>query len=115
MDLAREVSRRQLEAWSGGKWQLGEGYGHLENPKYHVVAFDYGVKNNILRMLAERGCKVTVVPAQTPAAAVRKLDPDGGLPGGEPLVLDQRFRLRQLAQAQTETRPDSQADAVSTP
>lgn len=76
-DLARDVSVTQSYGWDQTEWHLGEGYGHLENPKYHVVAFDYGVKNNILRMLAERGCKVTVVPAQTSAAAVRKLDPDG--------------------------------------
>ncbi|WP_332824631.1 glutamine-hydrolyzing carbamoyl-phosphate synthase small subunit [Ramlibacter sp.] len=76
-DLAKDVSVSQSYGWDQTEWHLGEGYGHLENPKYHVVAFDYGVKNNILRMLAERGCKVTVVPAQTPAAAVRKLDPDG--------------------------------------
>jgi len=77
LDLAREVSVPKPYDWEQTEWQLGEGYGHLEQPKYHVVAFDYGVKKNILRMLAERGCKVTVVPAQTPAAEVMKLDPDG--------------------------------------
>ncbi|MEJ5989231.1 glutamine-hydrolyzing carbamoyl-phosphate synthase small subunit [Ramlibacter sp. PS3R-8] len=76
-DLAKEVSVSKSYGWDQTEWQLGEGYGHLENAKYHVVAFDYGVKNNILRMLAERGCKVTVVPARTPAADVRKLEPDG--------------------------------------
>jgi carbamoyl-phosphate synthase small subunit len=77
LDLAKDVSVTQSYDWDQTEWQLGEGYGHLENPKYHVVAFDYGVKKNILRMLAERGCKVTVVPAKTPAAEVRKLKPDG--------------------------------------
>ncbi|MEJ7929599.1 glutamine-hydrolyzing carbamoyl-phosphate synthase small subunit [Ramlibacter sp. AN1015] len=76
-DLAKEVSSRESYEWTETEWQLGSGYGKLENPRYHVVAFDYGVKKNILRMLAERGCKVTVVPAQTPAAEVRKLNPDG--------------------------------------
>jgi carbamoyl-phosphate synthase small subunit len=77
LDLAKDVSVTQSYEWDETEWQLGTGYGHLEHPKYHVVAFDYGVKKNILRMLAERGCKVTVVPAKTPAAEVRKLNPDG--------------------------------------
>jgi carbamoyl-phosphate synthase small subunit len=77
LDLAKEVTVTKSYDWDQTEWQLGTGYGQLENPKYHVVAFDYGVKKNILRMLAERGCKVTVVPAKTPAAEVRKLDPDG--------------------------------------
>lgn len=77
LDLAKVVSATQPYEWSETEWQLGSGYGKLENPRYHVVAFDYGVKKNILRMLAERGCQVTVVPAQTPAGEVRKLNPDG--------------------------------------
>jgi carbamoyl-phosphate synthase small subunit len=77
LDLAKVVSARQPYAWDQTEWQLGSGYGKLEQPKYHVVAFDYGVKKNILRMLAERGCRVTVVPAQTSAAEVRKMNPDG--------------------------------------
>ena len=77
LDLAKDVSVTKPYDWDQTEWQLGTGYGHLENPKYHVVAFDYGVKKNILRMLAERGCKVTVVPAKTPAAEVKKLNPDG--------------------------------------
>ena len=77
LDLAKVVSVKESYAWDQTEWQLGAGYGRQENPKYHVVAYDYGVKQNILRMLAERGCKVTVVPAQTPAAEVKKLDPDG--------------------------------------
>jgi carbamoyl-phosphate synthase small subunit len=59
------------------EWQLGTGYGTQDAPRFHVVAYDFGVKKNILRMLAERGCKVTVVPAQTPAAEVLALKPDG--------------------------------------
>jgi carbamoyl-phosphate synthase small subunit len=77
LDLAKEVTVTKSYDWEQTEWQLGTGYGHLENPRYHVVAFDYGVKKNILRMLAERGCKVTVVPAKTPAAEVKKLKPDG--------------------------------------
>lgn len=77
LDLARQVTVGKPYGWDQTEWQLGTGYGQLENPRYHVVAFDYGVKKNILRMLAERGCKVTVVPAKTPAAEVKKLNPDG--------------------------------------
>lgn len=77
LDLAKEVTVGKPYDWDQTEWQLGTGYGQLDNPKYHVVAFDYGVKKNILRMLAERGCKVTVVPAKTPAAEVKKLKPDG--------------------------------------
>jgi len=77
LDLAKDVSVAQSYDWKQTEWELGTGYGQLEHPRYHVVAFDYGVKKNILRMLAERGCKVTVVPAQTPAAEVKKLNPDG--------------------------------------
>jgi carbamoyl-phosphate synthase small subunit len=73
LDLAREVSVRKPYDWTQTEWALGEGYGELQTPRYHVVAFDYGVKNNILRMLAERGCRVTVVPAQTPAAEVKAM------------------------------------------
>jgi carbamoyl-phosphate synthase small subunit len=76
-DLAKVVSVDKTYSWDQTEWELGRGYGTQDQPKYHVVAFDYGVKKNILRMLAERGCKVTVVPAQTPAAQVRKLKPDG--------------------------------------
>ncbi len=77
LDLAKVVSVDKSYDWTQTEWELGSGYGKLEKPRYHVVAFDYGVKKNILRMLAERGCKVTVVPAKTPAAEVKKLKPDG--------------------------------------
>ena len=76
MDLAKVVSAETPYEWSEGEWTL-KGYVPADEPKYHVVAFDYGVKRNILRMLAARGCKVTVVPAQTPAADVLKYNPDG--------------------------------------
>ncbi|MES3002007.1 MAG: glutamine-hydrolyzing carbamoyl-phosphate synthase small subunit [Pseudomonadota bacterium] len=77
LDLAKVVSVQQPYEWTQSEWRLGSGYGEQKDAKYHVVAFDYGVKKNILRMLAERGCKVTVVPAKTPAAEVKKLKPDG--------------------------------------
>ncbi len=76
MDLAKVVSAEAPYEWSEGEWSL-KGYLPGAEAKYHVVAFDYGVKRNILRMLASRGCKVTVVPAQTPAAEVLKYNPDG--------------------------------------
>jgi carbamoyl-phosphate synthase small subunit len=77
LDLAKEVTTAAGYDWSETEWKLGEGYGQLDNPKFHVVAYDFGVKKNILRMLAERGCKLTVVPAQTPAKDVLALNPDG--------------------------------------
>lgn len=77
LDLAKVVSRAERETWTQTEWTLGEGYGEQKAPKYHVVAYDFGVKSNILRMLASRGCKITVVPAQTPASAVFDLEPDG--------------------------------------
>lgn len=77
LDLAKVVSVREPYAWTETEWVLGSGYGHQSQPRFHVVAYDYGVKRNILRMLASRGCRITVVPAQTPAAEVLKLKPDG--------------------------------------
>jgi carbamoyl-phosphate synthase small subunit len=77
MDLAKEVSTRQAYNWTETEWKLGSGYGQQITPKYHVVAFDYGVKFNILRMLAQRGCKITVLPAQASAADALALNPDG--------------------------------------
>ncbi len=77
MDLAKVVSTRQAYNWTETEWKLGRGYGQQITPKFHVVAFDYGVKYNILRMLAERGCKVTVLPAQATAAEALALNPDG--------------------------------------
>jgi carbamoyl-phosphate synthase small subunit len=77
MDLAKVVSTKAPYEFTETEWQLGEGYGKVENPRFHVVAFDYGVKRNILRMLASRGCKVTVLPAQSTAADALALNPDG--------------------------------------
>jgi len=76
-DLAKVVSRTERETWTQTEWVLGKGYGEQTAPKFHVVAYDFGVKRNILRMLASRGCRITVVPAQTPASAVFDLEPDG--------------------------------------
>lgn len=76
-DLAQVVSSAEPYPWTQTEWQLGFGYGEQIAPKFHVVAYDFGVKKNILRMLAERGCKITVVPAKTLAADVFKLKPNG--------------------------------------
>ncbi|RMW89084.1 glutamine-hydrolyzing carbamoyl-phosphate synthase small subunit [Aggregatibacter aphrophilus] len=76
-DLAQEVTCAEAYEWSQGEWQLGKGYSKIDNPEFHVVAYDFGVKHNILRMLAERGCKLTVVPAKTSAEAVLAINPDG--------------------------------------
>jgi carbamoyl-phosphate synthase small subunit len=77
MDLAKVVSTKEAYEWTATEWKLGDGVGKQDKPKYHVVAFDWGVKHNILRMLAERGCKITVLPAQATAAQVLALKPDG--------------------------------------
>ena len=77
LDLAREVSVQQSYPWTQTEWALGSGYGTQADSRWHVVAYDFGIKRNILRMLASRGCRVTVVPAQTPAAEVLALKPDG--------------------------------------
>ncbi|MBV8380570.1 MAG: glutamine-hydrolyzing carbamoyl-phosphate synthase small subunit [Paucibacter sp.] len=77
LDLAKVVSCPESHAWTESEWKLGAGYGRQEHPRFHVVAYDFGVKRNILRMLAERGCRITVVPAQTPASSVFDLEPDG--------------------------------------
>lgn len=78
MDLAKEVTTDKPYQWTEGTWQLGEGHKTpAEQPTYKVVAFDYGVKRNILRMLADRGCELTVVPAKTSAEEVLAMNPDG--------------------------------------
>ena len=77
MDLAREVSINETVHWTSGEWQLNGGYSSPTDGRFKVVAYDFGVKRNILRMLTERGCEVTVVPAQTPAADVLAMNPDG--------------------------------------
>jgi carbamoyl-phosphate synthase small subunit len=77
LDLAAEVTCLAPHRWQGGSWQLGAGYAQPTNDLYRVVAYDFGVKRNILRLLADRGCDVTVVPAKTTAAQVLDLEPDG--------------------------------------
>ncbi len=77
MDLAKVVSTDKPYAWREGQLDLDQGQFVQAEPKFKVVAYDFGVKTNILRMLAERGCDLTVVPAQTPAAEVLAMNPDG--------------------------------------
>jgi carbamoyl-phosphate synthase small subunit len=77
LDLVPMVTSAQRFSWDETSWELGKGYGRLGEGKHHVVAIDYGVKRNILRLLADRGCMVTVVPATTPAADILALKPDG--------------------------------------
>ena len=77
MDLAQVVSAQQPYTWREGEWRLGAGFAQPENFRFKVVAYDFGVKRNILRMLASRGCDLTVVPAKTPAADVLAMQPDG--------------------------------------
>lgn len=78
-DLAQVVTTEKTYEWTEGEWTLGEGYKKQDAASlpFHVVAYDFGVKTNILRMLAQRGCRLTVVPAKTPAEDVLKLNPDG--------------------------------------
>lgn len=77
MDLAKVVSTKESYQWTEGSWQLGKGHVTPENSQFHVVAYDFGAKRNILRMLVDRGCKLTVVPAQTSAEEVLAMNPDG--------------------------------------
>jgi len=77
MDLAKEVTTDKSYPWKEGSWQLGKGHQEVTDTPFNVVAYDYGVKRNILRMLADRGCDLTVVPAQTPASEVLAMNPDG--------------------------------------
>ncbi len=77
MDLVPMVTSAQRFSWDETPWEFGKGYGRLEDPEFHVVAVDYGIKRNILRLLASVGCKVTVVPATTSAEDIMALKPDG--------------------------------------
>ncbi|KZN13820.1 glutamine-hydrolyzing carbamoyl-phosphate synthase small subunit [Marinomonas sp. TW1] len=77
MDLAKEVTVQEAYQWTESTWDLVKGHTTPENSEFHVVAYDFGVKRNILRMLVERGCRLTVVPAKTPASDVLALNPDG--------------------------------------
>lgn len=77
MDLAKTVTTEKSYDWNQGSWQLGQGHSVISDHQFKVVAYDFGVKRNILRMLADRGCQITVVPAQTPAAEVLAMQPNG--------------------------------------
>ncbi|MCO7224610.1 glutamine-hydrolyzing carbamoyl-phosphate synthase small subunit [Pleionea sp. CnH1-48] len=77
MDLAKEVTAESSFPWTGSTWDLAKGYGELGEKRFKVVAYDFGAKSNILRMLVERGCDLTVVPAKTPASEVMAMNPDG--------------------------------------
>jgi carbamoyl-phosphate synthase small subunit len=103
MDLAKVVSVKQPYAWKEGSWQLGKGFSTLVSPGFRVVAYDYGVKRNILRMLVDRGCELTVVPAQTPAKDVLAMKPHGVLLSngpGDPEPCDYAIRaIRELLAA----------------
>jgi len=77
MDLAKMVTTARPYEWRDGMWELGKGYRHVVDAPFHVVAYDYGIKRNILRLLAERGAHVTVIPAQTPAREVLHMQPHG--------------------------------------
>jgi carbamoyl-phosphate synthase small subunit len=77
MDLASEVTCKNVHSWTGGRWELGSGYLEPEQNGHHVVAYDFGIKHNILRLLADRGCRISVVPATHSATETRALKPDG--------------------------------------
>jgi carbamoyl-phosphate synthase small subunit len=77
MDLAKQVTTTDSYQWQQTSWQLGQGFQQASEHKFKVVAYDFGVKQNILRMLVDRGCDLTVVPAQTPASEVLAMNPDG--------------------------------------
>ena len=101
-DLAKVVSTAQPYEWSETEWVLGEGYGRQSAPRFHVVALDFGIKKNILRMLAQRGCRVTVLPAQSTAEEVLALQPDGVFLSngpGDPQPCDYAIRTTQAVLA----------------
>jgi carbamoyl-phosphate synthase small subunit len=77
MDLAKVVSTAKPYEWTEGSWELGKGFRRIENPRFHIAAYDYGIKRNILRMLADRGARITVLPAQASAKDALRLKPDG--------------------------------------
>jgi carbamoyl-phosphate synthase small subunit len=103
MDLAKVVSCEQPYEWNETEWSLADGYGTQREAKHHVVAFDYGVKRNILRMLAARGCRITVLPAQASAKDALALYPDGVFLSngpGDPEPCDYAIRaIRELMKA----------------
>ncbi len=98
MDLAKVVTRTEIEPWTEGEWALGQGFVSAVEFPHHVVVYDYGVKRNILRMAAARGCRLTIVPAQTSAAEVLAMRPDGVLLSngpGDPAPCDYAIRAIQ--------------------
>jgi len=103
MDLAKVVTTARPYEWSEGRWQAGGGFGKGAEARFHVVAYDYGIKRNILRMLVDRGCRVTVLPAQAPAADALALGPDGVFLSngpGDPEPCDYAVRaIRQIIDA----------------
>jgi carbamoyl-phosphate synthase small subunit len=107
MDLAKVVSTKEAYPWRQTSWQLGAGYGERAKPAWRVVAYDFGVKRNILRMLADRDCELTVVPAQTPASEVLAHRPDGVFLSngpGDPEPCDYAIEaIRQIVQSGTPT------------
>ena len=104
MDLAREVTTAKSYSFHQGSWHLCSGYGLAPEGPYHVVAYDFGIKFNILRLLADRGCRLTVVPATTPAKDVLALNPDGVFlsngPGDPEPCLYAIEAIRQILEAQ---------------
>lgn len=107
LDLAKEVSCTVSSDWMEGEWILGAGFGKDIPQLYHVVAYDFGIKRNILRMLRGRGCRVTLVPAQTPANEVLALNPDGVFLSngpGDPQPCDYAIRaIRDILEARIPT------------
>jgi carbamoyl-phosphate synthase small subunit len=102
MDLAKVVSTAKPYSWTEGSWVLGQGHSSVSQTRFHVVALDFGVKTNILRMLADRGCKVTVVPAQTKFADIEALAPNGVFLSngpGDPQPCDYAVAAAQAAMA----------------
>ena len=107
MDLAKVVSCKKPYQWSESEWALGKGYRTEQNSRYHVVAYDYGVKRNILRMLSGRGCKLTVLPAQSSAEDALALKPDGVFLSngpGDPASMDREVeQIKELVSSKLPT------------
>jgi carbamoyl-phosphate synthase small subunit len=107
MDLAKVVTTAKAYEWTEGKWQARGGFAAGARPRFHVAAYDYGVKRNILRMLVERGCRITVLPAQTSAQEALALRPDGVFLSngpGDPEPCDYAIRaIREIIDAGTPT------------
>ncbi|MBU3723966.1 MAG: glutamine-hydrolyzing carbamoyl-phosphate synthase small subunit [Burkholderiaceae bacterium] len=106
MDLAKVVSTTKPYVWTEGSWVLGKGHSQIAASQFHVVALDFGVKHNILRMLADRGCKITVMPAQTAFSDIEALKPDGVFLSngpGDPQPCD--YAIRAVAQAMEKKLP----------